>query len=483
MASGFKREFQLMEERKELLIRKKFEEIEAERSRIDQKAKIRLIDRRMHMERLEAEMEEKLVRAKEAELIRAAQVEQEEKLASEMKRIQHQEAVKLKLRQKLRESSQELRELESKLKAAYVTKELTAQLAEKELIKMEEKLQEQKVYEMLEEERQRAEEKRRQNLTSSKSKKLEYRHQLQEQIIDAYKKQQEAYQEFLKEKALLDDVVRLIHEEDQREEEIKMIKMKKTKQELEEFCKMRDIWRQKLKADIEEEDRRINEFLQQRQKEERIKMEEARRKEETKTKVHEILAHAMTEKAKEKLEKEDIRLELIELEKKEMDEKKRREEIEKTLRSRLELKNCYKQQFLERWTKLKEEEEQEAVYKQKLLEKFAEDQRLDQMTAERRKMKMLQYKEELTTLLEERHKKRLEEMHELMALEEAEKKEEAKRRKLIEEERLRMLKQHASKLIGYLPRGLLRDDDFVQLGENFTEEYNKFRSVNTPSCQ
>lgn len=45
---------------------------------------------------------------------------------------------------------------------------------------------------------------------------LTYRIELQDQIISAYKKQQEAYQDFLKEKALLDQIVKAIHEEDQR---------------------------------------------------------------------------------------------------------------------------------------------------------------------------------------------------------------------------------------------------------------------------
>lgn len=53
------------------------------------------------------------------------------------------------------------------------------------------------------------------------------------------------------------------------------------------------------------------------------------------------------------------------------------------------------------------------------------------------------------------------------------------RRKLIEEERLRMLKQHASKLIGYLPRGVLREDDLLHLGPDFIEEFKKFRAMNT----
>jgi hypothetical protein len=44
---------------------------------------------------------------------------------------------------------------------------------------------------------------------------------------------------------------------------------------------------------------------------------------------------------------------------------------------------------------------------------------------------------------------------------------------MIEEERLRMLKEHAGKLIGYLPRGVLREDDLPQLGSEFMKRYGE----------
>lgn len=45
------------------------------------------------------------------------------------------------------------------------------------------------------------------------------------------------------------------------------------------------------------------------------------------------------------------------------------------------------------------------------------------------------------------------------------------RRKVIEEERLRLLKEHASNLIGYLPPGVLRADDLPHLGSEFTNRF------------
>ena len=46
--------------------------------------------------------------------------------------------------------------------------------------------------------------------------KLAYRAELQDQMVCNEKKKQIAYEDFLREKILLDEVVRRIHEEDQR---------------------------------------------------------------------------------------------------------------------------------------------------------------------------------------------------------------------------------------------------------------------------
>ena len=67
--------------------------------------------------------------------IRDQQAEQEERLAAELSRIKHEEMRDEKMRQHIRETSLELRELEAKLKAGYTNMERHAQMAEKEAIK------------------------------------------------------------------------------------------------------------------------------------------------------------------------------------------------------------------------------------------------------------------------------------------------------------------------------------------------------------
>ncbi|XP_010780215.1 meiosis-specific nuclear structural protein 1-like [Notothenia coriiceps] len=49
----------------------------------------------------------------------------------------------------------------------------------------------------------------------------------------------------------------------------------------------------------------------------------------------------------------------------------------------------------------------------------------------------------------------------------------ALRRQIIEEERQRLLKRHATKLLGYLPKGLLREDDLKHFDEDFRKNFEK----------
>lgn len=87
-----------------------------------------------------------------------------------------------------------------------------------------------------------------------------------------------------------------------------------------------------------------------------------------------------------------------------------------------------------------------------MLAKFAEDDRIEQMNAQRRRMKQLEHQRAVEKLLEDR---RVQFAHEREADAEArlqEAKLEEFRKRVIEEERQRLLKEHATKLLGYLPK-------------------------------
>ena len=87
-----------------------------------------------------------------------------------------------------------------------------------------------------------------------------------------------------------------------------------------------------------------------------------------------------------------------------------------------------------------------------MIAKFEADDRIEQMNAQRRRMKQLEHKRRVEELLEARRAQfAADKERERAEREEAENLERL-RMQIIEEERQRLLREHASKLLGYLPK-------------------------------
>ena len=86
------------------------------------------------------------------------------------------------------------------------------------------------------------------------------------------------------------------------------------------------------------------------------------------------------------------------------------------------------------------------------MQKFAEDDRLEQLSQQKKKLKKIEHKKAIEALIEERRRiiKKEEEENkiELMRQQELEQ----YRLDVIEQERQRLLREHAGKLIGFLPK-------------------------------
>ena len=87
-----------------------------------------------------------------------------------------------------------------------------------------------------------------------------------------------------------------------------------------------------------------------------------------------------------------------------------------------------------------------------MMAKFAEDDRIEQMNAQKRRMKQLEHKRAVEQLIEDRRaqfaadrEKELDERREAERMEQF-------RRQIIEEERQKLLQEHAVRLLGYLPK-------------------------------
>lgn len=115
--------------------------------------------------------------------------------------------------QQIRDNSQELRELETRIRSAYVTKSIKLQLAEQQQKQLQEKIQiehdilrmKQKLHDDLERERQRKNELR--------VKQEIHRKELLQQIADKQFKRKILYEEFLKEKIIIDEIMAQIQKE------------------------------------------------------------------------------------------------------------------------------------------------------------------------------------------------------------------------------------------------------------------------------
>lgn len=205
-------------------------------------------------------------KAEEDREFRERQLEQEERMAKEMARIHDEKLRDEKMRQYIKENrlvmsrynvflylnsmfilldlsfivSAELRELELKLKSAYLNRERAAQVAEKETMRYEATVsvnsdyviylglypvtngalksfqrQEAAIARKIKEELERAQIENEKQEQKRYEEVVRYQQDLEQQLEEKERKRQEAYEEFIKEKLLVDEIVRKIYEEDQ----------------------------------------------------------------------------------------------------------------------------------------------------------------------------------------------------------------------------------------------------------------------------
>merc|ERR1719420_1966059 len=96
--------------------------------------------------------------------------------------------------------------------------------------------------------------------------------------------------------------------------------------------------------------------------------------------------------------------------------------------------------------------------------KFAEEDKLEQMSAQRRRMKQLEHKREVERLMGERRKAYEEQRLQEASEREIEERAERFRQEIIERERQRLLEEHLPHLSGNVPKGVLqKEEDMVYL--------------------
>ncbi|CAH0559184.1 unnamed protein product [Brassicogethes aeneus] len=441
-----------------------------EEIRFDEKSRFQNLQRYLQKQRHERELHNKKCEAQNFTALRNHQFHEEENLAYELDKIKREEIVDKKFRQQLRESSEELRDLERKLQLAYGQKELAEQIAEKQAEREYMKIRVKEEQDLIN--KARVEEAVfLHNLAEEKLKKtVQYRNELQDQMIWQEKKKRFKYEEFLREKKMIDHIVERIHEEDERDRLEKMCKMQKTKEEMIAFKQAQEIWKQKKKEEIEEENRKIHEFMMSKASHAQAKIEEKHRADAEKTaRAEKIIQKIFTDKI-EKQKKEDALQELLLEEMQEASDKKHKEKMEKEFRTKIDVRESLMRQMEQRIESKQQEAVLDAEFKREMLEKHMEESKLEQLSDQKRRLKAIQIRKDVEQMMFDKRQKRAEDLQIQKLLREQEEITNQKRLQVIEEERMNMLKQHYQNLIGFLPKGIFKPGDLTEISTGITQK-------------
>lgn len=434
--------------------------------------------RRLAQEEHEREIQKGILITAEEKRQKEAQQKAEEELANQLETLRLEKMRDEKMRQQIRETSYELRELEEKLRAAYMNKERAAQIAEKMAERHDDETKDRELFAMMQEEENKSQENMIKKQRARDQAAVEYQEQLERQLEEQEHKKQMEYEEFLKDKLLIDEAVRKIHEEDQSEQERRLEKQKATRAYIAEFKQKRDQWKAEELARQQAENNKILEFAAMQTNREADRMQAARDREEQLNNLQTRLANKIRAEKEARSEMERLRQELYLEEQEQTAREMERAEIEKKIRQRLELRQAHIEQMHYKKARNEAEQQEEEVFRQQMLAKFAHDDEVELLNAAVRRQKQLEHRRAVENLIEERRATfdlqraaEIQEHQEKLNIESI-------RAQIIEEERQRILQEHADKLVGYMPKGVFNTFGEVQkLGNDALEQSYSRRKV------
>lgn len=384
---------------------------------------------------------------------------QDQELAAAMAKMNATQRAKETNERRLCDDSEELKELKAQLKAAQMNKMRATQIAEKQLIHEQNVTREAMVDAVMEQERRAALEAEYEAELERIQANLARKAGLAEQMREQEKQREQAYQEFLKEKQQVDDIVRSVEEEDRAKAHAHAQKQAELQQSIRQYLADNQRYKDEERQRTEAENQKIAEYnaLQ----EQRLKEAQAVKKAKDDA-ADAILAQITAEIERKRAEEEEYQRLLFELyqeeasAKRDADMEARREKERRMRAEMIKANEIQKQLKKQREAQLQEEEDE---IRRTMIEKFHADEKLEQMNQQRRRREMQNYKAEVEAHIAKRRK-----MYEEQILAERREREqmdkaEALRQEIIEMERRRLLALHAKDLDGYLPKGVFRDEN------------------------
>lgn len=376
----------------------------------------------------------------------------EEDIARELQKIKYsgdQNNLEIK---KILDESEEIKQIKNKIQLAYLNKERSKQIHEnqiRKLIELENDAQaDDEVISKLNNELH----KESQNEGKQRLLALHNKYIIQKQIKEREIQREDAKYEYERDKKQIHEIMKKIEEEDLEVNRNEILKRNKAKMDMEnaykekEFIKFKQLQENALQK---EKEREYFETLHKRDKDLKAK------KQAEKDEKDKILSKLCEEKKKKEAEKEyweNVRNELY------VEEMNRRQKIleleeqEKKIKQKEEMLKSAIEQALKKEEKKKKEDEEEREFKRKLLERFKEDEKMEQYNKIIKKQKELKYREEIEKQWKLKRDQYLNQKElEIMNLKN-QKIEEENKRKIIEKEKIRLIKENEEILKSYMEK-------------------------------
>jgi hypothetical protein len=415
--------------------------------------------------RNEREYDEKLKQQQFDAKFRELTIMQNQALSNELNKDSVDEERKRREVQKICEEAPELRELDRMLKIAYLNKERAVQYEEKILLALKEQERIQAIEDEIETERIRS---LRAESNKDYEKRLMYQQQraaLQDQINEKRARLAEARAQIEYEKTMVDDIVNKINQEDENDYRMRKEKQVATAKMVREFEIQRQQELEAARKAAKAEEARINAYNQaiEARSEGIAAKKQAKRDEEDR-----ILATIVEENERKRRGEEEFNHLRDMLWEEELEAKRSHEVYERQLKqTRMKEDMIRANDEMMKFKELRrlQEAEREARLVTLMRQKFAEDEARERADEEQRQAAKMHH----MTLIEKQKDERnslyqQERVAEQMAIQEANEREEYRKR-VIQEARRRLLEEHASRLQGYLPNKVFESK----------EEYEEFK--------
>ena len=358
--------------------------------------------------------------------------------------------------------SDEIKELKDAIEHAKLNKILSRQMNQNLLLRKQKLIKEAEEEELVlkeieNEKRKDGEEKEKKKIEFLKNREINL-----QQIRDKKLLQEQAEKEYERDKKLVDDIVKKMIEEDiaakkedQRKKEINKLFMQNAYKER-DLLKQKEFENEKKQ---EEEIKKYHESVAQREK------NVAQKKNDLQKQKDKIFNKLCEEEAKRKAEQDywdTVRSELHMEQDLKKTKLKEKEEEEKRQKMKDDVINSALKQMQFKEMKKKEEEANDAKYKEKLLEKYAEDEKLEKEKQQKQRDQLIEIQNAIQKQREEKYiqfqKQREKEMNEYNKL----KQEEDAKKYIIEQEKLRLLKENEELLKKYYPTGYYKAKDSLK---------------------